>query len=108
MGSTLFNDYDNSIKQIYSISPVQTSVYFDPFNPTSDKMNNIQISLDQSYTDSLNAKPDLSFVNTNTTNLNNTIATKANIIDVYTKVDRDITTANLTNQINTKANIIDI
>ena len=71
MGSTIFNDYDNSIRQIYSISPVQTSVYFDPFNPTSDTMNNIQISLDQSYTDSLNAKADLSFVNTNTTNLNN-------------------------------------
>ena len=47
MGSTIFIDYDNSIRQIYSISPVQTSIYFDSFNPTSDKMNNIQISLDQ-------------------------------------------------------------
>ena len=56
MGSTIFNDYDNSIRQIYSILPVQTSVYFDPFNPTSDKMNNIEISLDHSYTDSLNAR----------------------------------------------------
>ena len=40
-------------------------------------MNNIQISLDQSYTDSLNAKADVSFVNTTTTNLNNAIALKA-------------------------------
>ena len=71
MGSTIFNDYDHSIRQIYSISPVQTCVCFDPFNPTSDNMNNIQISLDQSYTDSLNAKADLSFVNNNKTNLNN-------------------------------------
>ena len=39
MGSTIFNDYDNSIRQIYSISPVQASIYFDPFNHTSDKMN---------------------------------------------------------------------
>ena len=108
MGSTIFNDYDNSIRQIFSISPVQTSIYFDPFNPTSDKMNNIQISLDQSYTDSLNAKADLSFVNTNTTNLNNDISKKSNIIDVYNKIDSDITTANLTNQINTKANIINV
>ena len=97
MGSTIFNDYDNSIRQIYSISPVQTSIYFDPFNPTSDKMNNIQISLNPSYTDSLNAKADLSFVNTNITTLNNTISTKGNITDVYTKVDSDMTTANLTN-----------
>ena len=87
MGSTNFNGYDNSIRQICSISPVQTSIYFDPFNPTSDNMNNIQISLDQSYTDSLNAKADLSFVNTNTTTLNNTISTKANSADVYTKID---------------------
>ena len=69
-------------------------------------MNNIQISLDQSYTDSLNAKADLSVVNTTTTN--NDISKKSNIIDVYTKDDSDITTANLTNQINTKANIIDV
>ena len=103
-----FNDYYNSIRQIYSISPVQTSIYFDLFNPTSDKMNNIQISLDQSYTDSLNAKADLSFVNTTTTNLNNDISKKSNITDVYTKDDSDITTANLTNQIITKANIIDV
>ena len=82
-GSTIFNSFDNSIRQIYSISPVQTSIYFDPFNPTSDKMNNIQISLDQSYTDSLNAKADVSFVNTTTTNLNNDISKKSNIIDVY-------------------------
>ena len=71
-------------------------------------MNNIQISLDQSYTDSLNAKADLSFVNTNLTTLNNAISKKANIVDVYTKIDSDITTANLTNNINTKANIIDV
>ena len=76
IGSTIFNDYDNSIRQIYSISPVQTSIYFDPFNPTSDKMNNIQISLDQSYTDSLNAKADLSFVNRNITTFNNNISKK--------------------------------
>ena len=73
-----------------SLSPVQTSIYFDPFNPTSDKMNNIQISLDQSYTDSLNAKANLSFVNTNTTTLNNTISTKANSADVYSKSQSDI------------------
>ena len=70
IGSTIFNDYDNIIRQIYSISPVQTSIYFDPLNPTSDKMNNIQISLDQSYTDALNAKADLSFVNANYNTLN--------------------------------------
>ena len=80
IGSTIFNDYDNSIRQIYSISPVQTSIYFDPFNPTSDKMNNIQISLDQSYTDSLNAKADLSSVSTNITTLNNTISTMEEVI----------------------------
>ena len=74
IGSTIFNDYDNSIRRIYSISPVQTCIYFDPFNPTSDKMSKIQISLDQSYTDSLNAKADLSFVNSNITTLNNNIS----------------------------------
>ena len=64
-------------------------------------MNNSQISLDNTYTDSLNAKADLTFVNSN-------ISKKANIVDVYTKVESDITTANLTNNINTKAKIIDV
>ena len=108
IGSTIFNNYDNSIRQIYSISPVQTSIYFDPFNPTSDKMNNIQISLDESYNESLNAKADLLFVNTTKTDLINDISKKSNISDVYTKIDSDITTSNLSNQIITKANIIDV
>ena len=69
-------------------------------------MNNIQISLDNTYTESLNAKANLSFVNTTTTNLNSDISKKANIIDVYTKVDSDITTSTLTSKINDKANII--
>ena len=80
----------------------------DPFNPNSDKMNNIQISLDNTYTEALNAKSDLTFVNTNITNLNTSIGTKANATDVYTKVDSDITTSTLTSKINNKAKIIDV
>ena len=71
-------------------------------------MNNIQISLEHKYTESLNATADLSLVNTTTTNLNSDISKKANIIDVYTKVDSDITTSTLTSKINDKANIIDV
>ena len=41
---------------MFKVSPVQTSVYCDPFNPYSDKMNNIQISLGQSYNDALDAR----------------------------------------------------
>ena len=42
-GINNFNDYDNRISQIYSITPVQTSVDFNPFNPNKNSHKSLLI-----------------------------------------------------------------
>ena len=49
--------YNDGIRSIFGASPVQVSLWFDPFEVgVVHKNNNIQISLDSTYTDALNAK----------------------------------------------------
>ena len=47
---------NTAIRTIFGVSPLEVDLYFDPFDPSDHKHNNIQLSLDSTYTTALNAK----------------------------------------------------
>ena len=47
---------NNAIRTIFGVSPLGVDLYFDPFDPSDHKHNNIQLSLDSTYTTALDAK----------------------------------------------------
>ena len=47
-------DTDNNIRHVLTVYPLETSIYFNPLDPTDSRNNHIQLTFDSVYSDLVN------------------------------------------------------